>query len=174
MGSFFLEKDRGRKTEGFNLTLIFLKAQIQKKIKRILKKKMNPPSSSSSSSSSLWVGIAPKVPSRKALNEIRAQWRTGRPGQITDTSYLEKKAWKKQLQADAEEQEKEREAKETNGFNFQSESLIGKRYKDFHPSLPLIVDNEWCGHTFASFSHRFYLTTHMSQTTSKAVSQTKK
>jgi len=134
-------------------------------------------------SSSLWVGIAPKVPSRKALNEIRSQWRTGRPGKITDTSTLEKKAWKKQLQstttmapatttmAPATTREKETEDEDVDLFQ---SNLIGKRFKDFHPSLPLLIDGEWSGHTFASFSHRFYLTTHMSQTTSKAISQKNK
>lgn len=120
-------------------------------------------------SSSLWVGIAPKVPSRKALNEIRSQWRTGRPGKITDTSTLEKKAWKKQLSSQTMPARENENVKEKEG-----ENLVGKRFKDFHPSLPLLIDGEWSGHTFASFSHRFYLTTHMSQTTSKAISQKNK
>lgn len=102
--------------------------------------------------------LAAKVPSRKALNEIRSQWRTGRPGKITDTSTLEKKAWKKQLQTPDDSKEED-----------MSQGFVGKRWKDFHPSLPLMIDGEWSGHTFASFSHRAYLTSHMSQTTSRAL-----
>lgn len=123
---------------------------------------MEIPNISPATSSSLWVGIAPKVPSRKALNEIRGQWRTGRPGVITDTSTLGQKAWKKQLQSSQSNNDL------NNSFTM-NENIVGKRYKDFHPSLPLNIDGEWSGHTFASFSHRFYLTTHMSQTTSKAI-----
>jgi len=97
---------------------------------------------------------------------------------------LEKKAWKKQLQST--DQLEEKETSENHNFNnfkrdtvenentSETNSLVGKRLKDFHPSLPLLIDGEWCGHTFASFSHRFYLTTHMSQTTSKAISQKEK
>jgi hypothetical protein len=104
--------------------------------------------------------VSAKVPSRKALNEIRAQWRTGRPGKITDTSSMEKKAWKKQLQTqDMKEEDL-------------SQGFAGKRWKDFHACLPLMIDGEWSGHTFASFSHRFYLTSHMSQTTSRALKKT--
>lgn len=104
--------------------------------------------------------VSAKVPSRKALNEIRAQWRTGRPGKITDTSSMEKKAWKKQLQTqDMKEEDL-------------SQGFAGKRWKDFHACLPLMIDGEWSGHTFASFSHRFYLTSHMSQTTNRALKKT--